>query len=141
MLANCRAKLLLDRLGRCLKLFVSTESTSSHELASQFGLDIFYTRKTPKKYHEYRVARATVHLNEPATPGSAVMVERHRPVGPTAMIGGDRLSQNGEKQQFKMRVYTFTPGGALRDKSHRCPRPVKTATMTVYSFIGLKSVV
>ena len=29
---------LLDRLGICLKLFVSTENTSSHEFASQLGL-------------------------------------------------------------------------------------------------------
>ena len=43
---NGRSQLLLDRLGRCLKLFVSTDSTSSHELASQFGLAFFYTRKT-----------------------------------------------------------------------------------------------
>ena len=51
---------------------------------------------------------------------------------------GDRLSQNGEQQQFKTRVYTFTPGDALRDTSHRCPWPVKTATMTVYSFTAWK---
>ena len=66
---------LLDRLGRCFKLFASTEITSSHEFASQFGLYIFYTRKTPKNYREYQVARTTVHLNEPATPVSAVKVE------------------------------------------------------------------
>ena len=39
---------LLDRLRRCLKLLVSTESTSCHEFTSQFCIDIFYTRKTPK---------------------------------------------------------------------------------------------
>ena len=47
-LANCRSQFLLDRLGRCLKLFVSTESTSRHEFASQFGLEFFNTRKTLK---------------------------------------------------------------------------------------------
>ena len=41
-----RSQLLLDCLGRCLKLFVSTDSTSSHEFSSQFGLAFFYTRKT-----------------------------------------------------------------------------------------------
>ena len=46
-LANLRPQFLLDRLGRCLKLFVSTESTSCHELASQFGLE-FFMRKTLK---------------------------------------------------------------------------------------------
>ena len=29
-------------------MFVSTDSTSSHEFVSQFGLSILYTRKTPK---------------------------------------------------------------------------------------------
>ena len=48
MFANCRSQFLLDRLGRCVKLFVSTDSTSSHELASQFGQEFFYTRKTSK---------------------------------------------------------------------------------------------
>ena len=41
MLANCRSKFLLDRLGRCLKMFVSTESISCHE----FGLAIFIREK------------------------------------------------------------------------------------------------
>ena len=36
---------MLDRLGRCLKLIVSYRGTSSHEFASQFGLEFFYTRK------------------------------------------------------------------------------------------------
>ena len=49
MLANCRSQFLLDRLGRCLKLFVSTDSTSSHEFVSQFGLAFFYTRKNTQK--------------------------------------------------------------------------------------------
>ena len=61
LFANGRSQFLLDRLGRCLKLFVSTERTFSHELASQFDLDIFL-------YAKYaHVARACVYLNEPAT--------------------------------------------------------------------------
>ena len=48
VLANSRSQFLLDRLGRCLKLFVSTETISCHEFASPFGLAIFYTRKMPK---------------------------------------------------------------------------------------------
>ena len=64
MFANCRSQFLLDRPGRCLKLFVSTESTSCHEFASHFGLAIFYTRKTPQRN---QVARASVYLNEAAT--------------------------------------------------------------------------
>ena len=49
-LANCRSQFLLDRLGRCIKLFVSTESTSCHRFASQFGPEFFYNImwKTPK---------------------------------------------------------------------------------------------
>ena len=50
--------------GRCLKLFISTDSTSSHEFASQFGLAIFYMRKTHKSYHEDRVPRKCL-LNAP----------------------------------------------------------------------------
>ncbi len=61
------SQFLLDRLGRCLKLFVSTESTSSHELASQIGLEHFLYAKDNQNYREYRVARATVYLNEAAT--------------------------------------------------------------------------
>ena len=67
MLANCRSQFLLDRLGRCLKLFVSTGSTSCHELVSQFGLDFFIYAKNTQNYREYRVALATVYLNEAAT--------------------------------------------------------------------------
>ena len=48
VLANCRSQFLLDRLGRCLKLFVSTDSTSCHEFASQFGLEFFLSEKHPK---------------------------------------------------------------------------------------------
>ena len=51
LMSVCRCSqtaFLLDRLGRCLKLFVSTDSTCCHEFASQFGLAIFYTQKTPK---------------------------------------------------------------------------------------------
>ena len=90
-LANCRSQFLLDRLGRCLKLFVSTESTSCHEFASQFGLANFVYVKNTQNYREYRVARATVYLNEAATSHwspaepvkrgvNSVMVGRHQTV-------------------------------------------------------------
>ena len=49
LLANCRSQFLLDRLWKCLKLFVSTDSTSWHGFASQFGLEMYYTRKTIAK--------------------------------------------------------------------------------------------
>ena len=37
---------MLDRLGRCLKLFVSTESTSCHEFASQVGVELRRSRSS-----------------------------------------------------------------------------------------------
>ena len=54
---NCRPQFWLDRLGTWLTLLVSTESISSHEYASHFGLEFFYMRKTPKNYRENRVSR------------------------------------------------------------------------------------
>ena len=39
---------MLDRLGRCVKLIVSSESISCHEFASQFGLEfVLCANKTP----------------------------------------------------------------------------------------------
>ena len=40
------SQFLLDRLGRCLKLTVSSEIISCHEIASQFGLHFFIREKT-----------------------------------------------------------------------------------------------
>ena len=62
--AVSKLQFLLDRLGRCLKLFVSTDSTSSHEFASQFGQQCFIREKRDGN----RVALAAcVYLNEAAT--------------------------------------------------------------------------
>ena len=48
-LAHCRSQFLFDRLGRCHKRFVSTESTSYHEFAAHFGKAIFFIcEKHPK---------------------------------------------------------------------------------------------
>ena len=66
LLANCRSQCLLVRLGKCHKLFVSTDSPSCNDFAFQFGLAIFVYAKIPKS-HVNRVARASVYLNEPAT--------------------------------------------------------------------------
>ena len=66
VLGNYRSQFLLDRIGRCLKSFLSTDSTFCHEFASQFGLEFFYAKNT-KNYCEYRVAHAIVYLNEAAT--------------------------------------------------------------------------
>ena len=72
---------MLDRLERCLKLFVSTDSTSCHEFASQSGLDFSMREKHPNP-RENRSARASVYFNgqRPAlSPAEqAVTVGRHR---------------------------------------------------------------
>ena len=67
VLANCRLQCLLGRIGRCLKLFASTDSTSCCEFASQFGLEIVLYAKNTQNYREYRVVHATVYLNEAPT--------------------------------------------------------------------------
>ena len=47
--ADCKSQFLLDRLGRCLKLIVSSGSASCHEFASQFGLAFFLYAKNIHK--------------------------------------------------------------------------------------------
>ena len=42
-------------------------NTSCHKFASQFGLAIFLYAKNTQNYREYRVAHATVYLNEAPT--------------------------------------------------------------------------
>ena len=41
MFANGRSQFLLDRIGRCIKLFVSTDSTSCHHLADKNRESVF----------------------------------------------------------------------------------------------------
>ena len=48
LVANYRPQFLLDRLGRYLKLFVSTVAPFSHELANQIGLAHFCIVENPK---------------------------------------------------------------------------------------------
>ena len=95
MLANCRSHFLLDRLGRCLKLLVSNDSTSCHEFASQFGLDIlfFLYAKNTQNYREYRVVHATVYLNE-ALPA----IQRWRKVGVNFVMVGRTDPSNSDNQ-------------------------------------------
>ena len=75
------SQFLLDLLGRCLKLFVSAESISCREIAFQFGLAFFYTRKT-SKYRGNGVASACGYLNSQRSALSqaerTVTVGRHR---------------------------------------------------------------
>ena len=104
MLANSRSQFLLNRLGRCPKLFVWTERISCHEFASQFGLAIFLYAKNTKNYREYRVTCTNVYLNEAATGHCSLVTVGRSP----AYMSGDnsdysvvRLSQNGKVQQVK----------------------------------------
>ena len=62
MFANGRSQFLLDRLGRCFQLFVSSDSTSSHEFACQFGLAFFLCEKHSKPRGN-RAASASVFFN------------------------------------------------------------------------------
>ena len=101
-LANYRSQFLLDRLGRCLKLSESTASTSCHEFASQFGIDNFYRRKTPKNYRENQLSRKFM-LNEPASCRKGAVLTPVTVDRSPATSGngnghnGDRPSQTGEK--------------------------------------------
>ena len=69
MLANGRSQFLLDRLGRCLKLFVSTASTSCHDFASQFGQYFFFIREHPPPPNTIANTESprVVYLNEAPT--------------------------------------------------------------------------
>ena len=97
---------MLDRLGICLKLFVSTESTFSHKVASLFDLVIFYTRKTPKNYREDQVSCKCLlnyeQASDPSKWGRGGNAGHGRSIASDGMSGdnsdysGDRLSQNGE---------------------------------------------
>ena len=69
LLANFTPQFVLDRLWRCIKLIVSTDSTSSRLFASQFGLAFLYARKTTKNYREDRPSRKSL-LNKPVSDSS-----------------------------------------------------------------------
>ena len=91
-LANCRSQFLLDHLGRCLKLFVSCESTSCHKFSSQFGLATLDTPKTHTTSGN-RIALACIYLNEAATPIVASATGRHgwlQPSHSTTLTWNDR---------------------------------------------------
>ena len=66
--ANCKSQFLLDRLGRCITLFVSTDSTSCHEFPSQFGLAIFL------------YAKNTQYLGGTGSPATVFILMKQRPV-------------------------------------------------------------
>ena len=97
--------ILLDRLGKCLKLFVSSDSISCHEFASQFGLAFFYMRKTFINYHEQPFSCKFL-LNEKGR-NAGLAVDRST-VFPTStravnVVSSDRFSQHGENNKSKRR--------------------------------------
>ncbi len=82
-LANCSSQFLLDRLGRCLKLFVSTESTCCHEFAFQFGLEFFYAKNTQNLGETGPPVPVFISMasDQPLSPAErAVTVGCHRPI-------------------------------------------------------------
>ena len=93
VLANGSSQFLLDRMGRCFKLFVSTDSTSCYEFASQVGLEMVLYAKKSQNYHEYRVEHATVYLNEAAT-----AIQRRRKVGVNVVMVGRTDPSNSDNQ-------------------------------------------
>ena len=112
------SQFLFDRLGGCIKLFVSTDGQYPHEFASRFGLAFFYSRKTPKNDRENRVQRKCMLNEPPSDPSKRGGEARHgqsissdQPKRRHCGQIGDRYSQNGEKQQVKRatpRVYAST---------------------------------
>ena len=107
LFANCGSQLLLDRLGRCIKLFVSSECTSSHEFVSQFGLAIcFYAKNTQNALKPCRLRECLFKWTSDRQRKGAVTSPRlvasdipnsDNLKGDNCGYSGDRLSQNGEK--------------------------------------------
>ena len=111
-LANCRSQLLLDGFGRCLKLFVLSESTSCHKFASQFGLAIFYMRKTHKTSGN-RITLACVYLNEAPT-GHSWPAEQAKRGGVNFFVVGRTLTHRTAT------TWTLTAVGGRRVRDCVC---------------------
>ena len=95
------------RLGRCLKLFVSTDSPSCHAFVSQIGLAIFlYAKSTqtlaetvsPRKclfqWTSDRPRKGAVTASRLVASNTSNSVKLN---GDNCGHSGDRLSQNGER--------------------------------------------
>ena len=76
--AKCRSQVLLDCLGRCLKLIASSRGTSCHEFASHFGLEFVIREKTANQ------SRPITDRSAPPTVRTAQQFER-----PIITPGGD----------------------------------------------------
>ena len=83
---------MLDRLRRCLKLFISTVIPSSHEFASQFGLAHFLQAKNTQKLSQEPNRHAGIQLNDPATrrKGVVTVVEILLTQVPCIITGHDK---------------------------------------------------
>ena len=108
---------ILARSSREMSQTVRIESTSSHEFAFQFGIEMFlYAKNTKNNYRENRLSRKSL-LNETASGRKGAVLTPNTVDRSPAKSGngnghsGDRLSQTDDKQQVKTataRVYTFT---------------------------------
>ena len=88
---------ILARLSReNLKLFVSTDSTSSHEFASQFGLAIFYMRKNTQKLSR-RPSPEQVFVE---CAGHGLSIGSDNMSGNNSDHSGERLSQIGDNESL-----------------------------------------
>ena len=110
LFANYRTQFLLDRLGRYLKLFVSTVGHSYHEIASHFGLAILYKRKTSKNYCGTE-SPASVQLNEPATPVDRQRIDLPIVVLCDAFVDLDMNHQCVNVFREDINIITFTLNG------------------------------
>ena len=70
---------MLDRLGRCRKLIVSSESISCHEFASQFGLEFVLYAKKPPNISLIQSRLRVVHFNGSPTGHCLASVESSAP--------------------------------------------------------------
>ena len=94
-----------------LLLFVSSDSASSHEFASQFGLAFFYTRKTPKNLREDRPSHKCLLNERTSDPSKKDVNHSHggsiasdNMSGDNSNHSGDRLSQNGDNESLYLHV-------------------------------------
>ena len=94
---------LMDRLGRCLKVFVATVIPSSLDVASHFGLALFYRRKTP----------TTIAKTEFLRECSVEWTSDRSRVSPATRRNGDKL--NGGNCSHAWSLATRWNGDNLND--------------------------
>ena len=115
---DCRSQCLLDRLERCLKLIVSYRGTSSHEFASQFGLEFFIREKTPKPQSARSLTVRATDRQNGATIWKAFYI---------FTPGGD-LRHNSHKG-LQMILLAPQNHPSLRESYPRCNDPAKRGSV------------